>query len=214
MRTEGIVLHTTRHSDTTSVVHVFTRRCGPVAVVVKRSARQRGHGVSAALVQPLTQITFECDHAAEGLQTLRGAEIDGVYASVPFVPEKSAVAMFLAEFLWHALRTEQASESLYEFLALSLRWFDEAEDGYANFHLLFLLQLTRYLGYDPSLLPEARQYDMDTLMRHSYRTMRLIPLNGVQRSMFLTRIVDFYREVIPGFPQIKSLEILTQMYNI
>ena len=207
------MLQVTRHSDVSVVAHVFTERFGCVPFVARRPRCGRGGGVASALLQPLSQLTLECSRPGGVMQRLVGAELGPAYVSIPFVPAKSAVAMFLSEFLWKALRREEPSAGLYEFVALSLQWFDEAEEGYANFHIIFLLQLTRYLGYDPTMLPEAREYDIATLMRHNYRSMRLIPLNGEQRSGFLERLVGFYGEMMPEMGEVKSLGVLGGMFR-
>lgn len=206
-------MNVVRHSDQTVVAHLFTRAYGMVPFVVKRPSGGRAGG-HAAMLSLLTQLSIECHAPVDGcIQRLSGAEIDEPYVSLPFSMHKTAMSMFLADVLWHALRHEQASDSLYEFVSLSLRWLDGADDGYANFHIVFLLQLTRYMGYDPRMLPEAGELQMDKLMRHNYRTMRLLQLNGRQRSHFLHRLVDFYRQNVPGFPELKSMEILEDTYR-
>lgn len=215
VKTKAIVLKVVRHSDTSVVAHLFTQMNGCMAFAVRRpsSGRSQRHTLSSSLLQPLTQLIIECNTApTDKLRPLVNAEICQPYTSIPFSPEKAAVAMFLSEFLWAALRNEQPSAALYDFVSLSLQWFDEAEEGYANFHLIFLLQLARYLGYDPTLLPEAQGLQIETLMRHSYRTMRLLQLNGVQRTHYLRCLIAFYRDKLPSFPQINSIDILADIF--
>ena len=202
-----------RHGDQTLVVHLFTRSFGMVPFVVRRTSG-RARGMAAAMLQPLAQLSIECTAPAAGrMQVLRQAELNPPYSSIPFSPHKCSIALFLGEFLWNALRAEQPSDPLYEFLSLSLLWLDGADAGYANFHLILLLQLTRYMGYDPTNLPEAETLQIDKLMRHNFRTMRLLPLDGPLRSRYLDRLAAFYRENVPSFPELNALGVLTDMYR-
>ena len=43
-----------------------------------------------------------------------------------------------------------ADEHLFEFIFSSVCWFDECAEGNVNFHLAFLLKLSRFLGFAPS----------------------------------------------------------------
>ena len=73
------------------------------------------------------------------------------YTSIPFSPEKLALSLFTAEFLYHALRSEQQNEPLFAYLVDAMQWLDMSDSGYANFHLTFLMRLSRFLGFYPNL---------------------------------------------------------------
>ena len=60
--------------------------------------------------------------------------------------------MFLAEFLYRALKEEAPNEPLFAYLQHSIRWLDECEGrSFANFHLVFLMRLSRFLGLYPNV---------------------------------------------------------------
>ena len=74
-----------------------------------------------------------------------------VFTSIPFSSEKLAITLFTAEFLYHALRSEQQDELLFAYISSSMQWLDAAPAGYANFHLTFLMHMSRFLGFYPNL---------------------------------------------------------------
>ena len=66
-------------------------------------------------------------------------------------PSKLAIGLFVSEFLYHALHSEQQNEPLFVYVCDSMQWLDMASAGYANFHLTFLMRLSRFLGFYPNL---------------------------------------------------------------
>lgn len=71
--------------------------------------------------------------------------------SLTFEPAKTAMSLFMGEFLSFALRAEQENKALFDFMRNGLTWFDESEGHYSNFHIVFLLHLTRFLGFLPNV---------------------------------------------------------------
>ena len=72
------------------------------------------------------------------------------FKSVPYHPHKSAIALFIAEFLYRALREEAENAPLFAYLSNSIQWLDECKHDFANFHLVFLIRLSRFLGLYPN----------------------------------------------------------------
>ncbi len=72
------------------------------------------------------------------------------FATLPYDPYKSAIALFLSEFLYRAVREEAENRPLFAYL-YHCHWLDECREGFANFHLVFLMCLSRFLGLYPNL---------------------------------------------------------------
>ena len=146
--------------------------------------------------------------------------------------------MFLAEFLTHATRDEHETDLLYQFVESSILWLDEVEQGFANFHLVFMIRLTRFIGFFPNaedgepqayfdllngcftpsppphahFLMPAEAGKIGLLMRLSYKTMHLCAMSRMERNRCTEVILEFYRLHVPGFPEMKSLEVLRQLF--
>ena len=56
--------------------------------------------------------------------------------------------MFLSEMLNHTIQEEEKNEALFTFLETALTWLDN-HDEMANFHLILLLEITKFLGFYP-----------------------------------------------------------------
>ena len=108
--------------------------------------------VKTVLFQPRSLIELEADFKNKaGLVRIKEAKPYSPFTSLPYDPYKSSIALFLAEFLCRAIREETENAPLFSYLQHSLIWLDECRTGFANFHLVFLMRLSRFLGLYPNL---------------------------------------------------------------
>ena len=130
---------------------MFTREAGRLSFVVSLPKTPKSR-LKKQYFQPMTLLEVECDVRQRlQLQKLKDARLLSPYTSIPFSPEKLALSLFIAEFLYHALHSEQQNEPLFVYVCDSMQWLDMASAGYANFHLTFLMRLSRFLGFYPNL---------------------------------------------------------------
>ena len=130
---------------------MFTREAGRLSFVVSVPKTQKGR-LKKQYFQPMTLLEVEVDYRQRlQLQKLKEARLLSPYTSIPFSPEKLALSLFIAEFLYHALHSEQQNEPLFVYVCDSMQWLDMASAGYANFHLTFLMRMSRFLGFYPNL---------------------------------------------------------------
>ena len=150
-KTQAIVLHAIKYGETRLIVDMFTKVFGRQAFIVSIPKTPKGK-VKKQFFQPLTILEIETDiRPRQQLQKLHDVRLAAPFASIPFEPDKLAISLFVAEFLYYALRSEQRNELLYEYLENSIVWLDGQQSSFANFHLVFLLRLTRFLGFYPNL---------------------------------------------------------------
>lgn len=238
-KTVGIVLHILKYSDTSNIVEMYTELSGRASFLVA-VPRSRKAAVKSVLFQPLALIEFEADFRPNAtLYKIKEAKSFYPFSSIPYDPYKSAIALFLAEFLYRAIREEAENRPLFAYLVHSITWLDECRDGFANFHLVFLMRLSRFLGLYPNLedYQEGDYFDMLNayfvslrpqlhssfinpeesgrlirLMRMNYETMHLFGMNRMERAHCLTIINDYYRLHLPDFPLLKSLSVLQELF--
>lgn len=239
-KTAGIVLHCLKYNDTSIIIDAYTEASGRVSYIIKRP-RTRKAAVKNSIFRPLAilELETECRNSSS-LRRISEARTLHPQHSLPFDPYKSAIALFLGEFLYHALREEAANTPLFAYLTHSIQWLDGCEEkSIANFHLVFLMRLTRFLGlypnidgyrdgdwfdllnvefthkqpYHSSRLPPEEATMIRNLMRMNYETMHLFSFNRAQRIRCLEVLNDYYRLHIPNFPQLKSLEVLQELFS-
>lgn len=239
-RLVGLVLHTVKYSDTSMIVEVYTESLGRSAFIVSVSHSKQSRA-KAVLFQPLTLIEFEADiRQTKSLYRIRNATCLVPFASIPYHPYKSAMALFLAEFLYRAVREAGENKPLFAYLKHSVLWLDACEAHFSNFHLVFLMRLSRFLGLYPNLegyeagsyfdllnacfLPSRPQTHsfflipedasrILSLMRMSYRTMPLFVMNRDERNRCLKIVLDYYRLHLPDFPPLRSVDVLQDLFG-
>ena len=151
VKTEAIVLHSFKYGEARLIVDMFTREVGRLSFAIPIPKTSKGR-LKKQYFQPMTLLEVECDvRQRSQLQKMKDARLLTAYTSIPFSPEKLAITLFTAEFLCHALRAEQQNEPLFAYLYDSMQWLDMSETGYANFHLTFLIRMSRFLGFYPNL---------------------------------------------------------------
>lgn len=236
---DGIVLRTLRYSDSLMIVDVYTRQCGRVSFLapVSRSKRSK---VRSVLFQPLAMLSFSAScHRGRQLSRINDVQPYAMYSSIPFNVVKSSISLFIAEVLSYSLREEDGNEALFAFLESSFVLLDNLENGYADFHIVFLSQLLRFIGIYPNLdgYTSGRYLDLlqgcvvgeqplhsyflkpveatffVELLRTGYDTMHTLSLNRELRGHFLAILTEYYRLHIPDFPKLKSLEILKELFD-
>jgi DNA repair protein RecO (recombination protein O) len=238
-KTQAIVLHSLKYGETRLIVDMFTRSHGRLSFIVSMPKTSKGR-MKKQLFQPLTLLEVEADvRPRASLQKLHDMRLAHPFTTIPFEPDKLSVSLFIAEFLCYALRGEQQNTPLFDYVADSLLWFDSREDRYANFHMVFLMRLSRFLGFYPNLedytpgdcfdlresvfctLPPVHRdflrpqeaEKLQLMMRMDFPTMHLFQMSHNERNRLLEIALVYYRLHLPDFPQLQSLAVLQEMYQ-
>lgn len=238
-KTEAIVLHAIKYGETRIIVDMFTRTSGRLSFAVSLPKTARGK-MKKQLFQPLTLLNIECDvRLQKGLQKLNNIAMAMPLPSLQTHPAKLSISLFLAEFLYHALKGEQRNEPLFDYVVSSLQWLDGCNTSVANFHLVFLMRMARFLGFYPNLddyeqgcyfdlrasafsleapvhrdvlLPQEAEKVL-LMMRMDYQTMHLYQLSHQDRGRLLEIALAYYRIHLPAFPELRSLGVLQEMWG-
>ena len=237
--TRGIIIHSTLYNDNYSIVHVYTELYGRVSYLAARQ-RKRKTNISNAHFMPLTIVDMEVEHLkTREIQRIKEVRISFPLVSIPAHPAKNAIALFLAEILYRIIRTTESDPKLFDYLCHSIRYLEILEQGIANFHLVFLMHLTRYLGifpnaesYTPGVyldllngiftdqmpthphyLNKEESIIFSRMLRMNYENMALYAFSRKERTMIVQHTLDYYRLHSINFPEIKSLSVMQSLFD-
>ncbi len=236
LQTKGIVFQSIKYGDTSLVVKVFTEALGLQSYMVK-GVRSRKSRMKPSFFEPLTLLDMEVYHKpSQNLHHIKEVRVAYAWQHIPFSMEKQSILMFLDEMVYKCIREEHPNRDLFAWIYHSLVWFDLEERQFVNFHLFFLAQFSRFLGFypKPTALPEqqVRYFDMQDgsfsahrpahpyfsegavarnllkLVEATTGTLKTISLTGKERRLVLDSLLAFYQLHLPELGKIKSLEVL------
>ncbi|MFS4483620.1 DNA repair protein RecO [Hyunsoonleella sp. 2307UL5-6] len=235
--TNAIVLSKLKYRDNDLIVKCYTQEHGVISFLVRGVFKSKKSGIKAAYFQLLSQVQVVFNYTkARSLYHLKEVKTNVVYTSLHSHIFKSAVVMFLSEILATTLQEEEKNEALYSYLETSLLFFD-TDNEYANFHLLFLLKLTKYLGFYPDITSinqaffnlEDGSFQMQDLGRYSvsgenlvllkqllgikFDVLSTLKINAQKRQSFLNMILLYFELHLGSFRSPKSLQIFNQVFN-
>lgn len=235
--TNAIVLSKLRYKDNDLIVKCYTQQQGIMSFLLRGVLKSKKGHTKAAYFQLLSQLQMVVAHKNNrSLQTVKEAKPSHIYESLHSNVLKSSIVMFLAEVLSSTLREEEQNTDLYSFLENTLLWLD-SQSEYSNFHLLFLLKLTKYLGFYPDPeniefhyfnlyegrfeLKPSSKYSINgpnltllkTLLGTTFDALHSIKINAKQRQAFLSMLLLYYELHLGSFKPPKSLQILNQVFS-
>jgi len=237
--TRAIVLRVLKYGERKLIVDLLTREGSRVSCVATLSAGKSG-GMKKSVLGLLNIVDAAIDvRPNRQLQKLQSARIGIPYADIPFDARKMSIALFLAEFLYHSTRDEQHNTALYDFVQNSLLWLDASNVSFANFHLVFMMHVSRFVGFYPNAndyhagdvfdlraaafaatppqhsdyLSAADAARVNTLLRMQYATMHLFRMSHEERNHIAEIILQYYRLHVPSFPELRSFDVLKTLWE-
>lgn len=230
----GIVLQQMRYGDSSLIVKIYSEQHGLLTFMIK-GAFGRKSRFRPALFQPLSLLEFVATvQLHKDFQYFSEVSVETPYHSIPLDAHKSTISLFLAELLSKTLVEQGPNPMLYGFLHSSLQWFDLQHHHFASFHLHFMLELSRFLGFYPhlqaepdwqvfdlidgSFRPQASgmlyylDYDEAMLFRQlaetSLENLTSLKHSLAQRRRLLDILILYYQLHLPVFKGLKSHEVL------
>jgi len=116
VKTSGIILHSIKHTDSATIITVYTRQFGRVSYMV-HGVNKKKSSCRAAILQPLSIVEMDVFHTpGKNIQRLKEMRLEQPFTGIPYNPVKNSLALFLSEVLYRTLRQTEPDESLYLFL--------------------------------------------------------------------------------------------------
>lgn len=231
---KAIVLSSIKNGDKKNILKLYTRQHGLVTVIatVGKSSTAK---VKSSSILPLTLIEVEMTlKQNKEINLLMEARCYSVHNNISHSLAKLSIAQFINEVLLRSLKEQNANHNLYEFIETCICFLNDAEQDFVNLHLYFLSELTRYLGIEPqNNWQQTRPFfdcregnfshlslsfplgldKEDSVLFSEFLSINSLKttISHTQRSKLLEILLAYYRLHIPGFNEVKSLEVLKEV---
>ncbi|MEN9909344.1 MAG: hypothetical protein RLZZ540_2493 [Bacteroidota bacterium] len=235
IKTKAIVISALKYQEKSLIVKCFTLSHGLKSYFVRDAFSNRKSNQKMAYFQPMTILEIEANHKNKGtLEHFKEIKIAAPFQSIHSDIYKSTMVLFLSEILHHSIHEEEKNELLFEFLEAALHWLDEHDDM-ANFHLILMLEMTKYFGFYPDVSDiDMPFFEMNegvftpfhaigSLTEHESNLFKkLIHLkldsnqkvfHVIERQLVLKILIDYYSYHLDGFKRPKSLEVLKEVFS-
>ncbi len=236
-KARGIVLGTLKYGEKGVVVHMLTDVIGRQSYMVQ-GVRPTARGSKMALLQPMFAVEYiGLESQKMSMHRMKDLVPGIVLQSTPFDVRKSTMALFMAEVLYRLVKESEPAEGLFDFVWGSVEALDALQEGIANFHLWFLANLSRPLGFSPdneyndgdyldirdghftpiplirseSLSPDNARILHD-MLECDVRYLGEIGLNRTQRVEFLEAMLKYYGYHLDTIRSVESLRILQEVF--
>lgn len=234
--TKAIVLSAIKYGDSNLIVRLFTESDGIKSYMVRGVLSSRKGKFKKGYFQPLTILEIVANHRNKGiLEHLRDVKLHFAYTSLQTDVIKSSLGMFLSEMLVVSIQEEHRNVPLFHFISNGFMWLDSNEK-IANFHIIFLLELTKYLGFYPDTSGINYPYfdlkegeftaslpsevidgevleDFKKFLDGDFQSASEIKLNRRSRGLLLDHIIRYYQYHLMAFKKPKSMEILPEIFT-
>lgn len=227
-KTKAIVLQTIKYGDSSLIVKMLTEELGIQSYMVKGVFGKKSK-MKAALFQNMTLLEIVADSGNNSLGFIREISLSYCYKSIATDIKKSTIIIFISELLSKSISESEIDTDLFNFIYNSMLWLDEATSDYANFPIVFAIQLSKFLGFFPNIdtysegssfdlldgnfkMTQNDLYQIDTeLSKHFYSICNprseVLLSNSIRRKL-LESIVTYYKLHANEVRDIKSYEIL------
>ncbi len=236
-KNNSIVLSKIKYRDYDLIVKCYTQERGVVSYILRGVLKSKRGQTKTVYFQALSQLQLEENFKPnQSLHSIKEVKLSYIYKSLHTNIYKSAIVLFLSEILSNVLKEEEKNEDLFNYIITALQYLD-SEDSFSNFHLLFLLKLTRYLGIQPENLKDNYPYFnlesgifessnhgiysvsgenltlLKRLLGTNFDALDTIKINANQRQEFLNMLLYYFELHLGSFKKPKSLQVLNEVFH-
>ncbi len=234
--TKAIVFSAIKYGDTNLIVKCLTKKEGIKSYMIKGVLKNKKGKLKPAYFQPLTQLQITASHTNKNtLNYIKECNVINPYETIYTSVVKQTIILFLSEILSNIIKEEEENKPLYNYIETALIWLD-TEKNVSNFHLLFLLNLSRFLGFYPDTTKQNKLYfnlidgqftntnnklnisgnnliSFKKLLGINFNEIESILFSKEERQIILRIIIKYYELHLNNFILPKSLDVLKTVFN-
>lgn len=234
--TKAIVISSVKYGDHGLIVKCFTYTDGLKSYLLQGIQKNKKGKISKSQFLPLSLLKINATHNTKGnLNRIAEAKVLHLYKTLHLDFVKQSLVFFLSEFLSSVIKEEEGENTmLFDFLEQAFLWLDEHEQ-IANFHLRFLLDITRFLGFYPDEVYKetAPYFDLsegkyvfnngvdiiqgdqlclfNKALGIKFDVLEKTLFSKEQRLQVLETIIKYYQLHMTYFKKPRSLEVLSKV---
>ncbi len=231
-KSQVIVLHTIKHGDNGIVLQCYSNSCGREAVYIRVSSKNKVIMSNLHRLSILDIVTYSNGTSMPTVKEMEPVvRLDSIRTNI----YKNTIAIFVSELLVKCIKESEANLQLYQFLVSSINILEHLQEGFANFHIHFMVHLSKMLGFLPvdnyspqtplfnipaarfcageRCFPAAESELLHRILNTPAIESAMIGCNGELRYSFSRQMTGYLSHHLGMNMEIKSLDVLHEVFN-
>ena len=233
-KSQVILLHTIKHGENGIVLQCYSNDSGRKSLYFRVSSKSKIITSNLHRLSILDVVTYSNGTSMPSVREIEPVvRLDTIRTNI----YKNTIAIFLSELLMRCVKESESNLHLYQFLVSSINILEHISEGYANFHIHFLVHFSKMMGFMPvSNYSELTPYfDIETarfcangtrnsfsrtesellykLLNTSAISCYTIQCNGELRLSFAKRMIQYLSHHLGINIDVKSLDVLHDIFS-
>jgi DNA repair protein RecO (recombination protein O) len=234
----AFVIRSIKNGETSLIVSCYLEDIGYKTFIVKGVYGSKKSKFSKAHFFPLNIINLNYSYTeGKNLGFIKEVKTEKLYNSLHLDIQKSSVIIFLSEIL-NSIFIEETlvNKDLFDFLLNTLSWYDQVKSC-NNFHIKFLIELSRFIGFYPNINNENDSFfnlesgstsatqSMGTnisgndltlfkeFLGTEFEDLNSMNTKNQSRTQILNYIIDYYSLHLQMFKTPKSTNVFAEIFK-
>ena len=231
----GIICKTVKYGESSLILDIFSADVGMRSYICGGVRKKNSNKAAMLRVMNLVDIVcYDKSSTKPSLSRIKEVKFSKIYSRIPFDVVRGTVGMFLIEVSRKAIVQTDEADRIYDFVSLRFNELDSEQVVMKDFHIRYLIDLAREIGFemqnnwsaiDTRFSLREGQFIADSQQHRDKLSIDLSELlsqylaggqpssTKEQRRQLITKLVDYYRFHVDGFTEVKSLEVLYNLYD-
>ena len=219
-KTNGIVLNYIKYKETSIISKIYTKEFGLKSYLINGIRTKKGK-FNISSFQPLSLlelVVYENKNSQIG--RIKELKFDKIYFTNHHVQKKISICLFISEVLLKLITIQVPDKNQFNFVRNSLIELDKIEDNYENFHIIFLIKFSKYLGFEISNISDISNIKFESELVISFLSEIIISeyssnikSTSSVRNKALEIIIVYFREKTELNINFNSNRILKNIFN-
>ncbi|MEI6817001.1 MAG: DNA repair protein RecO [Bacteroidota bacterium] len=239
-KTRGIIFHTIKYGETGLIVKIYTETSGLQSFIISNVTSKKTK-MKGGIFEPMTlvELIFE-PKENRSLQRIKEIRTSPTFHSISTDIVKSSLLLFMNEIVYKSIKEQgHPDQPLFDYIFTSLLILDLNPKPNPNFHLYFMVQLSRLFGFFPlgeysELTPyfdlkegkfiqsniellitmnENLSSDLYFLMNCDIDELENLKLNHSIRKSLMNKLLLYFELHLSTFKNMKTPDILEAIFS-
>ena len=219
-KTNGIVLNYIKYKETSIISKIYTKKFGLKSYLINGVRTKKGK-FNISSFQPLSLLELVVyENKSSEIGRIKELKFDKIYFTNHHVQKKISICLFISEVLLKLITFQVPDKNQFNFVRNSLIELDKIIDNYENFHIIFLIKFSKYLGFEISNISDFSNIKFESQLVISFLSEIIISeyssnikSTSSVRNKALEIIIVYFREKTELNINFNSNRILKNIFN-